>query len=152
MQNVFAANSSFGNNSDNNIALFNVDHKTSPARRTEILRDARGLGKSLITNCKLFATEIGHASWDLVVIADPVRSSVDGRQMIGRVGRKAPGKERGYVLVPVPISNRDVRFDKDSHAYQIFVNTFNHMVNLDQELCQDVVFVIEKSSKTLIDP
>ena len=64
---------------------------------------------------------VDEASWDLVIMADPVRSTVDGLQMIGRVGRKAPGKKRGYVLVPVPTPNEDGDFLEDDHSYQIFV-------------------------------
>jgi len=79
-------------------------------------------------------------SLDMVVIADPVRSAVDGRQMIGRVGRKSPGKERGYVLVPLP-----VEIDEKDQCYQIFVNTFQHMVSVDPALRQDMLVVIEKS-------
>ena len=38
-------------------------------------------------------------------MADAVTSPVKSRQMIGRVSRKAPGKQCGYVLIPMPLTD-----------------------------------------------
>jgi len=131
--------------SESPVEVFNMDYRTPPAERREILEQARSAPRSLITNCKLLSMGVDEAWLDLVVIADPVRSTVDGRQMIGRVGRKAPGKERGYVLVPVPDDNDWL--EPRGHSYERFVTTFRHMVHLDEELRQDVLVVVDRSTE-----
>jgi len=144
----FFARNDDNNTNDFNVDLFHMDHKTPPARRREILRQARESSRSIITNCKLLSMGVDEAWLDLVVIADPVRSTIDGRQMIGRVGRKAPGKKRGYVVVPVPVGNNNGNGNGiNGRAYQRFVTTFAHMVHLDEALRQDVLVVVEKSAE-----
>jgi len=91
----FFARNDDNNTNDFNVDLFHMDHKTPPARRREILRQARESSRSIITNCKLLSMGVDEAWLDLVVIADPVRSTIDGQHMIRRVGQKAPGKKRG---------------------------------------------------------
>jgi len=128
------------------ISLFHMNGHMPPAQRNQILEMAREAPRSLITNCRVLATGVDEASLDMVVIADPVQSSTDGRQMIGRVGRKAPGKDRGYVLIPLPVDT-DLDTDDDNHPYRLFVSIFQNMVALDPELKQDVLLVISKSKE-----
>ncbi|VEU39132.1 unnamed protein product [Pseudo-nitzschia multistriata] len=131
------------------IDLFNMDCKTPPEERRLILKQAAASPRSLITNCKLLSMGVDEAWLDLVVIADPVRSTVDGRQMIGRVGRKAPGKTKGYVVVPVPVLEGDGLEEnrRNNHAYQRFVTTFHHMVHIDEELRQEVLIAVQTSEE-----
>ena len=57
---------------ENAFALFNVDHSTTPEQRLDILKKSNESPRSLISNCRVFSTGVDNASWDLVVIADPV--------------------------------------------------------------------------------
>ena len=56
-----------------------------------------------MTNCRVLAEPEGVdlPSVDLVVFADAKQSRVDILQCMGRASRIAPGKEFGYILVPV---------------------------------------------------
>jgi predicted helicase len=38
-----------------------------------------------------------------VVFVDPRQSTIDITQAVGRARRKSPGKQRGYVLVPIVV-------------------------------------------------
>ena len=104
---------------DNDIAVFTVSGLLSASKREEVLSKAKMAPKSIVANCRVLATGVDDAEWELVVMADPVRSSVAARQMIGRVSRKAPGKERGYVLVPIFMDeeNGDVRRNIGRHRW-----------------------------------
>jgi len=55
----------------------------------------------LVTNCRVLAEGVDLPSVDLVVFADAKQSHVDILQCMGRASRIAPGKEFGYILVPV---------------------------------------------------
>jgi len=141
---------------DNSISLFHVNGKMPAAKREEVLIAAKQTPKSIISNCRLLATGVDEADWDLVVLADPVRSQVLSRQMIGRVSRKAPMKQRGYVLVPMVVDNIDFEdiVESDTYGYGIFTSAFDAMIGLDPELRQDVLFVAEETKRlghTLVD-
>ena len=88
---------------EDGIHACNVDGTMPVGEREKVIQEAKKANKSIIANCRVLATGVDEADWDMVVMADPVLSPVASRQMIGRVNRKAPGKERGYVLVPLLI-------------------------------------------------
>jgi predicted helicase len=145
------------NNINDKISVFNVNGKMTSSQREQTLNDARNLPKSIITNCRVLATGVDEPHWNLVVMADPVESHISSRQMIGRVSRKAPGKEYGYVLIPMPMmddafNNNDYDYDDDdktsimNDSYKNFFYSFEAMVGEDPELQQDVLFVINKMS------
>ncbi len=54
----------------------------------------------VVTNARLFSEGIDIPSLDGVFFASIKRSVVDITQQIGRAVRKAPGKERGYLILP----------------------------------------------------
>ena len=95
---------------------------------------------------------------ELVVMADGTTSSVDARQRIGRVSRKAPGKECGYVLLPMTIMDGGYVVDNYNDdddinnnrtvAFKNFISVFQAMVGEDPKLKQDVLFVMDKLSKS----
>ena len=55
----------------------------------------------LVANCRVLAEGVDLPAVDLVVFADAKSSHIDILQCMGRASRVAPGKECGYVLVPV---------------------------------------------------
>ena len=131
------------------ISVFNVNgtRDFTAKRRDEVLASAASAERSLVTNCRMLSTGVDVAKWEMVVVADPVRSQVLARQMIGRVSRKAPNKKRGYVLVPLLLEDDSELMLANSVGYQVIVSTFEAMVGLDPLLRQDVLFVIEKSQQ-----
>ena len=55
----------------------------------------------MICNVKVFSEGVDVPALEAVSFLDPKQSHIDIVQAVGRVMRKAPGKERGYVVVPV---------------------------------------------------
>ena len=110
----------------------------------------------MITNCRLLGEGVDYPELELVVMADGTTSSVDARQRIGRVSRKAPGKECGYVLVPMTIMDGGYvvdHYDDDDDinnnrtvAFKNFISVFQAMVGEDPKLKQDVLFVMNELS------
>ena len=95
--------------SRDSIAMHEVEHldgKSSALKRGEALRklgSADAGSPRMICNVKLFTEGIDVPSLDAVAFLDPRDSTVDVVQAVGRVMRKAPGKQFGHIIIPVPI-------------------------------------------------
>ena len=61
----------------------------------------------MICNVKVFSEGVDVPALEAVTFLDPKQSHIDIVQAVGRVMRKAPGKTRGYIIVPVFISDGD---------------------------------------------
>lgn len=76
------------------------------ARQIGWLRDPRGAATSacrLLSNSRVLSEGVDVPALDAVVFMDPRRSAIDVTQAVGRAIRRAPGKECGYIVIPVVI-------------------------------------------------
>ncbi|MCB1190192.1 MAG: DEAD/DEAH box helicase family protein [Leptospiraceae bacterium] len=55
---------------------------------------------------------------DCILFADPKRSTVDIVQAVGRVLRTSPGKERGYIIIPVLVDDANPNSLLEDTAFQ----------------------------------
>ncbi len=81
-----------------------LDGTSSSYDRTDELRrlgEADAHSPRMISNVKLFTEGIDVPSLDAVAFLDPRYSTVDVVQAVGRVMRRAAGKQFGYIIVPV---------------------------------------------------
>ena len=91
------------------ITMHEVEHldgNSSALKRGEALRKLRSADAEsprMICNVKLFTEGVDVPSLDAVAFLDPRDSTVDVVQAVGRVMRKAPGKQFGHIIIPVPI-------------------------------------------------
>jgi len=77
----------------------------------------------VLTNARVLSEGVDVPALDAVVFLEPRSSELDITQAVGRVMRKAPGKQKGYIIIPVviPVHEVDVE-DEDariSHADKI---------------------------------
>jgi len=132
------------------IGVFCVDGTMSVKERDQILENAKRESRSIVANCRLLSTGVDEANWDMVVLADPRRGKMNARQMIGQVTRKAPNKGRGYVLVPI-LSWTEYDASEEmleiSGGYSTLLSAFKAIVGLDPELREEVLFVIDETSR-----
>ena len=95
-----------------------LDGNSSALRRGEALRN---LGRAdagaprMICNVQLFTEGVDVPSLDAVAFLDPRKSTVDVVQAVGRVMRKAPGKQFGYIIIPVPIKGESLTEELESN-------------------------------------
>ena len=129
------------------VLVGNVNSTMSRQAQEVVLRDAKEAPRSVLSNCRMLSTGVDEAGWDMVFLADSVRSDELTKQMIGRVSRPAPGKERGYVLVPLILDAEVDSWDDTSVASQSFVTAFRAMVDGDPVLRRDIVFVQDESKR-----
>ncbi|MCY3948558.1 MAG: DEAD/DEAH box helicase family protein, partial [Acidimicrobiaceae bacterium] len=57
----------------------------------------------VLSNAKVLSEGVDVPALDAVVFMDPRKSTIDITQAVGRAIRKAPGKELGYIVIPVVV-------------------------------------------------
>ena len=94
--------------SKNRVEVKHIDGKTRALDRREKLR---WLGDSsedpttcrIVSNAKCLSEGVDVPALDGVIFLNPRKSRVDVVQSVGRVMRKSPGKDYGYVILPVAL-------------------------------------------------
>lgn len=94
---------------------------------------AKGTCKVLF-NVRCLSEGVDVPSLDAVIFLSPRRSQVDVVQTVGRVMRTAPGKKRGYVIIPVvttPDIGADIFMDNNKE-FQTVWDTLNALKSIDE--------------------
>jgi predicted helicase len=75
----------------------------------------------ILTNARCLSEGVDVPSLDAVLFLTPRGSQVDVVQSVGRVMRKAPGKELGYIILPVvvPVGVEPEEALKDNQRYKV---------------------------------
>ncbi len=92
-----------------------MDGKTPAIDRKRMLAELRSHSESadvtasetrcrVLTNARVLTEGVDVPALDAVVFVQPRASQVDITQAVGRVMRRAKGKERGYIVVPVTVN------------------------------------------------
>jgi superfamily II DNA or RNA helicase len=98
----FVANSSEGVKSHlPDFSAFHVSGSMPTAQRERIMRDFRTADQGVMSNARCLTEGVDVPAVDMVAFLSPRRSLVDIVQATGRAMRKSPGKQLGYVLVPL---------------------------------------------------
>ncbi|MEZ4755132.1 MAG: DEAD/DEAH box helicase family protein [Bdellovibrionota bacterium] len=106
----------------NSLHLFHINGNTPANIRTSILDHFALLPtgeRAILSNCSVLGVGVDIAPVDCVAFCDPKRSTIDIAQAVGRAMRLSPGKDLGYVFVPVfldedsdpEIASRSAGFD-----------------------------------------
>ncbi|AOV17821.1 damage-inducible protein [Acidihalobacter aeolianus] len=101
-----------------NATLHHVDGTMNMARRKDELdwlKDEPDAGQCrILSNARCLSEGVDVPALDAVVFFDTRESIVDIVQSVGRVMRKAPDKQYGYIILPVAIPTKKV---KDYNSY-----------------------------------
>jgi predicted helicase len=71
------------------------------AHREKLMQEFRRIDRGVMSNARCLTEGVDVPAVDMVAFLSPKKSKVDIVQAIGRAMRKSPGKEIGYVLVPL---------------------------------------------------
>ncbi|MDO8541492.1 MAG: DEAD/DEAH box helicase family protein [Opitutaceae bacterium] len=85
------------------IPAHHVSGKLGSAARQREIKRFLAAGPSLITNARCLTEGVDIPSIDCVFFADPKGSTIEIVQAAGRALRLAPGKTRGYILLPLVV-------------------------------------------------
>lgn len=73
----------------------------------DLLHDAAANRVTVVASARVLREGIDVPAADAVLFADPRSSSVDIIQVIGRALRLHPGKDRGHIIIPLPVTADD---------------------------------------------
>jgi len=82
-------------------SVFHVNGSMPSAEREKLMGEFKNSKHGLISNAKCLTEGVDVPAVDMVAFLSPKRSTVDIVQATGRAMRKSPGKEVGYILVPL---------------------------------------------------
>ncbi len=86
----------------------------------------------LLTNAKVLTEGIDVPALDAVAFMRPRDSVVDVIQAVGRVMRKAPGKEYGYVVLPVVVRGQDEEREIEESGYRAVWQVLSALRSVDK--------------------
>jgi predicted helicase len=102
-------------------------------RLLDWLREEPGPGEiRLLTNAKVLTEGIDVPALDAVAFMRPRDSVVDVIQAVGRAMRKAPGKEYGYVVLPVVVRGQDEEREIEESGYRAVWQVLSALRSVDK--------------------
>lgn len=129
----------------NGVEVRHIDGKKNAlARRREMRWLAESEGDRrvcrILSNARCLSEGVDVPALDGVVFLNPRESIVDIVQSVGRVMRRAKGKETGYVVLPVAIpAGFDVNRALDSHpSYRTVWQVLNALRSHDESLAREI--------------
>src|SRR5262249_52088433 len=83
-----------------------ISSKKTAGERSDLLREFVNHKRSLMTNARCLTEGVDVPATDCVLFADPKQSRIDIVQAAGRALRRYPGKEYGYILLPLVVPSK----------------------------------------------
>ena len=96
------------------IETYHVSGKLPTTKRNDIVQEFAKSDRALITNSRCLTEGVDVPNIDCIVFADPRKSKVDIVQALGRALRKKPGKDWGYVVLPVIYDQTSQEIDNEN--------------------------------------
>src|SRR5262249_10756703 len=81
-----------------------ISSRKTAGQRADLLREFEHEPRALMTNARCLTEGVDVPAIDCVVFADPKQSRIDIVQAAGRALRTSPGKDYGYILLPIVVS------------------------------------------------
>ena len=101
----------------------------------------------MICNVRVFSEGVDVPALEAVSFLDPKQSHIDIVQAVGRVMRKAPGKKRGYIVVPVcvPEGGGDIAelLEQQSDDYRHIGSVLRALQSHDERLAESPATFID---------
>ena len=83
-----------------------ISSKKTAGQRSELLREFQDHRRALMTNARCLTEGVDVPAIDCVLFADPKQSQIDIVQAAGRALRTFPGKDYGYILLPLVVPQK----------------------------------------------
>ncbi len=132
-----------------NFKAQHIDGKASASeriRQINALREASEKMPMLLSNCKLFTEGVDVPTLDAVAFLDAKSSQIDIVQAVGRVMRKANGKNRGFIIVPVivdPGENLAEALIRDGREFKVVGQVLRALQSHDERLTDSIANMIQ---------
>src|SRR6516164_2577008 len=115
-----------------------ISSKKTAGERSDLLREFVNHKRSLMTNARCLTEGVDVPAIDCVLFADPKQSRIDIVQAAGRALRRYPGKEYGYILLPL-IVPRKMNFDDfaETTAFRQVAQTIAALSTQDERIAAE---------------
>ena len=129
-----------------------MDGTFNASRRSELLDWLAGEGAGdecrVLTNARCLSEGVDVPSLDAILFMHPRKSQIEVVQAVGRVMRKSPGKNMGYVVLPVVIPSGVAPEDalSDDKRFQVVWQTLNAIRSHDERF-EGILNLIEQGSE-----
>lgn len=119
------------------LASMHVSSKKSSGERAELMRAFVTESRALMTNARCLTEGVDVPAIDCVLFADPKQSVVDIVQAAGRALRSYPGKQYGYILLPlvVPVG-MEVGTFAETTAFKQVARTITALSTQDERIAE----------------
>ena len=114
-----------------------TDHARKRAEHLNWLQEQNsGEDCHILSNARCLAEGVDVPSLDAILFMHPRKSQIDVVQAVGRVMRRAQGKDLGYVILPVgiPAGIKPEDALNDNKRYSVIWNTLNALRSHDERL------------------
>jgi superfamily II DNA or RNA helicase len=123
---------------------FHISGKKTAGERSDLLWWFVNHNRALMTNARCLTEGVDVPAIDCVLFADPKQSRTDIVQAAGRAMRRYPGKERGYILLPLIVPDK-MNFEDfaKTTAFRQVARTITALSTQDERIA-DELRAIEK--------
>jgi hypothetical protein len=117
---------------------FHISSKKTAGQRSRLLQEFVGVKRALMTNARCLTEGVDVPAIDCVMFADPKQSRIDIVQAAGRALRKHPGKQCGYIIVPLIIPD-GLDFDSfaKTTAFRQVAQTITALSTQDERIAEE---------------
>ena len=138
--------------SEYGISARHVDGSFNASRRAELLDWLTGEGGEgecrVLTNARCLSEGVDVPALDAILFMHPRKSQIEVVQAVGRVMRRSPGKNMGYVILPVVITSGETPEAalSNNKRFQVVWQTLNAIRSHDERF-EGVLNLIEQGSE-----
>ena len=115
-----------------------ISSKKTAGERSDLLRQLVDHRRSLMTNARCLTEGVDVPAIDCVLFADPKQSRIDTVQAAGRALRRYPGKEYGYILLPLIVPQK-MNFEDfaETTAFRQVAQTITALSTQDERIAAE---------------
>jgi superfamily II DNA or RNA helicase len=115
-----------------------VSGKKTAGQRSDLLREFVDHKRALMTNARCLTEGVDVPAIDCVLFADPKQSRIDIVQAAGRALRRYPGKDYGYILLPLIVPSK-MEFSKfaETTAFWQVASTITALSTQDERIAEE---------------
>jgi predicted helicase len=116
-----------------------ISSKKTVGERGDLLREFIAHRRALITNARCLTEGVDVPAIDCVEFVDPKQSRIDIVQAAGRALRRYPGKDYGYILLPLIVPSK-MTFDEfaDTTAFREIARTIAALSIQDERIADEL--------------
>src|SRR5262249_8973436 len=115
-----------------------ISSKKTAGERSDLLREFVNCKRALMTNARCLTEGVDVPAIDCVMFADPKQSRIDVVQAAGRALRRFPGKDFGYIVLPLVVSeNMDFEQFAQTTAFRQVAQTIAALSTQDERIAEE---------------